>query len=255
MSTQVQFRRGTTAENDAFTGALAEVTVDTTNNTLRVHNGSTAGGEATVGVSATQTVSNKTFTNCILVTPDLGAASANTMSLIGPAPTGGAVLTVSGNIQTDTANNTANIGNATNYFNTVHAQATAAQYADVAELYTADAPYGPGTVLIFGGDQEVTAHTQSHSTAVAGVVSENPSHLMNAGLKATHVVAVALLGRVPCQVRGEIHKGDLLVASDQAGVAERLNLSQYQPGCVIGKSLENYHSDQVGRIEIAVGVK
>lgn len=44
MATQVQLRRGTSAENDAFTGALGEVTVDTTNNTLRVHDGSTAGG-------------------------------------------------------------------------------------------------------------------------------------------------------------------------------------------------------------------
>ena len=44
MSTQVQFRRGTTAENDAFTGAIGEITVDTTKNEMRVHDGSTAGG-------------------------------------------------------------------------------------------------------------------------------------------------------------------------------------------------------------------
>jgi len=44
MSTQVQFRRGTAAENDAFTGAVGEVTVDTTNKALRVHDGATAGG-------------------------------------------------------------------------------------------------------------------------------------------------------------------------------------------------------------------
>ena len=44
MSTQVQYRRGTEAQNNAFTGALAEITVDTTNGTLRVHNGITAGG-------------------------------------------------------------------------------------------------------------------------------------------------------------------------------------------------------------------
>jgi len=44
MSTQVQFRRGTTAESDAFTGAAGEVTVDTTKKTLRVHDGATVGG-------------------------------------------------------------------------------------------------------------------------------------------------------------------------------------------------------------------
>ncbi len=44
MAVQVQWRRGTTAENDAFTGALGEITVDTTLHQLRVHDGSTAGG-------------------------------------------------------------------------------------------------------------------------------------------------------------------------------------------------------------------
>jgi hypothetical protein len=42
--TQVQFRRGTTAEHASFTGAVGEVTVDTTKDTLVVHDGSTAGG-------------------------------------------------------------------------------------------------------------------------------------------------------------------------------------------------------------------
>lgn len=44
MSRQIQIRRGSAAENDAFTGAIGEVTMDTTNKTLRVHDGATAGG-------------------------------------------------------------------------------------------------------------------------------------------------------------------------------------------------------------------
>lgn len=44
MSKQVQFRRGTYVENDAFTGAEGEITVDTDNNTLRLHNGVDQGG-------------------------------------------------------------------------------------------------------------------------------------------------------------------------------------------------------------------
>ena len=44
MSRQIQIRRGTAAENNAFTGAIGEVTMDTTNKTLRVHDGTTAGG-------------------------------------------------------------------------------------------------------------------------------------------------------------------------------------------------------------------
>ena len=44
MTRQIQIRRGTATENDAFTGAVGEVTMDTTNNTLRVHDGTTPGG-------------------------------------------------------------------------------------------------------------------------------------------------------------------------------------------------------------------
>ena len=44
MARQVQIRRGTAAENDAFTGAIGEITMDTTNKTLRVHDGTTVGG-------------------------------------------------------------------------------------------------------------------------------------------------------------------------------------------------------------------
>ena len=49
MAKQVQFRRGTETENNAFTGAVGEITVDTTNKQLRVHDGSTAGGTAALG--------------------------------------------------------------------------------------------------------------------------------------------------------------------------------------------------------------
>jgi hypothetical protein len=48
MSKQTQMRRGTQAEHETFTGAIGEVTVDTTNNTLRVHNGVTVGGKHTL---------------------------------------------------------------------------------------------------------------------------------------------------------------------------------------------------------------
>jgi len=62
MSTQVQFRRGTTTQNNAFTGAAGEITYDTDVKTLRLHDGTTAGGGAIVlnNVSS-QTALNKTF--------------------------------------------------------------------------------------------------------------------------------------------------------------------------------------------------
>jgi hypothetical protein len=46
MATQVQHRRGNTVQTNAFTGAVAEITVDTDKNTIVVHDGSTSGGTA-----------------------------------------------------------------------------------------------------------------------------------------------------------------------------------------------------------------
>jgi hypothetical protein len=54
-------------------------------------------------------------------------------------------------------------------------------------------------------------------------------------------------------VAGQIRKGDQLVSSDIPGVAQAMNSAQYQPGCVIGKALENHESDDVGVIEVVVG--
>jgi len=125
--------------------------------------------------------------------------------------------------------------------------------ADLAEMYVADNNYPPGTVVEFGGQHEITITTQSHSTRVAGVVSTNPGHIMNSSQSGSHVLPIALTGRVPCRVVGIVVKGDRLVASNQSGIAQKLDSDQYQPGCIIGKSLQDYDSEQVGTIEIAVG--
>ena len=44
MPTQLQFRRGTTAQNNSFTGVVGELTIDTNTENIRVHDGSQAGG-------------------------------------------------------------------------------------------------------------------------------------------------------------------------------------------------------------------
>jgi hypothetical protein len=126
-------------------------------------------------------------------------------------------------------------------------------YADLAEFYTADANYSPGTVLVFGGSAEVTESTHSHSVRIAGVVSTEPAHIMNSALTAEHTAVVALVGRVPCRVVGNIQPGDCLVSSDIPGVATTLNAVHYNPGVVIGKALESYNSVEPGVIEVVVG--
>ncbi len=142
-----------------------------------------------------------------------------------------------------------NIGATGATFNTVFAKATTAQYADLAEKYVADAAYTPGTVLMFGGDKEVTQCAHDMCTRVAGVVSTTPAYLMNSGLEGEHTVELALTGRVPTKVRGPILKGDLMVsAGDGHARAEGLP----QVGTVIGKALEDFNGDS-GVIEVVVG--
>lgn len=113
MTTQVQRRRGTSAQHASFTGAAGEITVDTTNNRVVVHDGSTAGGHAAAKISevvltsalaagmaawfASPTsvnlkaaITDETGSGALvfadsptLVTPALGAASATTISVGG----------------------------------------------------------------------------------------------------------------------------------------------------------------------------
>jgi hypothetical protein len=332
MASQIQYRRGTNAQNIAFTGALAEITVDTTNGTLRVHDGFTPGGSnvATVSYVTAQisalsansitngtssvaviasggniranvggnTITN-TFSDGLAVTGNISATSniiigpgANTrIHMFGDAfhidnisPTGNIVLVgnslsessfealkvlatggvaFTGNLVPISAVNGAfgnligNIGSSTQrfagvYANTVFATATSAQYADLAEMYVSDSNYAPGTVVEFGGEYEITISSASHSTAVAGIVSTNPSYLMNSEQPGEHVLAVALTGRVPCQVQGPVRKGDVLVASATPGVAQRIGMN-WQPGCILGKSMQVIESAEIRTIEVAVG--
>jgi hypothetical protein len=150
-------------------------------------------------------------------------------------------------------NGVGNIGASGASFNTVFARATSAQYADLAEMYQGDSSYAPGTVVEFGGEHEVTITTTESSTRIAGVVSTNPSYLMNCELNGVNAVAVALTGRVPCQVLGPVRKGDRLVSSSIPGVAHAIDESIYRPGCIIGKSLEDWTEATITSIEVVVG--
>jgi filamentous hemagglutinin len=161
----------------------------------------------------------------------------------------GAGIEIKGNITNGGSNGAGNIGSATTFFNTVFAKATSAQYADLAENYEADATYEPGTVVCFGGSKEVTVCNIEDCTRVAGVISTNPSYLMNSGQTGEHVAAVALQGRVPTKVTGQIRKGDLIVsAGDGRGQAN----NDARAGTIIGKALADFDG-QDGVIEVVVG--
>ena len=162
-------------------------------------------------------------------------------------------LLPSANAPTDSGQS---IGSSTNRWNTVFATtfngtATAATYADLAENYLGDADYEPGTVLVFGGDHEVTATGIKGDSRVAGIVTTNPAHLMNSHLKGDFVTGVALQGRVPCKVLGKVEKGDILVTAAKPGYAIVDNDPKI--GTIIGKAVGVKTDDGYGIVEVVVG--
>ena len=123
--------------------------------------------------------------------------------------------------------------------------------ADLAEYYEGDKEYEVGTVLVFGGDKEVTTTNTQGDTRVAGVVSNTAAFAMYEGCPGLKNL-VALQGRVPCKVVGKISKGEMLVTSRIPGVAVAGG-NDIKVGTVVGKALVDYDSDHIGTIEIAVG--
>jgi hypothetical protein len=136
----------------------------------------------------------------------------------------------------------------TGILNTIASQSL---FADVAERYATDVSYDIGTVVVIGGDKEITVTHTHADTAVIGIISAHPAYRMNtaAGPDETHPY-VALRGRVPCKVIGAVKKGALLVTSSYPGYAEVMKPND-NPNAVLGKSLQNFDGVK-GIIEILV---
>jgi len=216
----------------------------------RIQNGTTTidiqsvNGNANISVTGTSNVA--VFANTGVYVSGIVSATGNITSGNLTVATG---TVTAGNIVNGNGNGIGNIGSSTTYFNTVFAQATSAQYADLAELYSADAVYEPGTVVSFGGNQEITLTILDTDPCVAGVVSTNPAHLMNTGIFCKFPTALALQGRVPCRVVGNVTAGAMMVSAGN-GTAR----AEHTPamGTVIGKALEAFDGE-IGTIEIVVG--
>ena len=154
------------------------------------------------------------------------ALSANTTS--------GSGIYITGNIL-PSANLTYNLGSTGSWFNTFYGVSSQAKYADLAERYTADAEYDPGTVVVFGGDAEVTVTSTYADARVAGAISTDPAYLMNAGEPG---LPIALRGRIPVKVDGPVTKGDSLVTATKPGYATSVGTSTEFAQAVFAKSIE-----------------
>ena len=139
--------------------------------------------------------------------------------------------------------------------NVVHATATSAQYADLAERYATDTPVEAGDVVMLGGIEEITKCEEAVSDAVFGVVSSSPAYLMNseAGNNDTHP-AIALTGRVPVKVRGTGKAGDRIVSagSGEARVAAEDEATTFN---TLGRLIKDKYNEETALTECVIGVK
>ncbi len=247
------------------TGVVISNVISDTDITFKVNDGGSTttlmtldGSVARVGIGTTTpstklqvsgTVTATAFTGALTgaVTGDVsGNIAGSGTSSLGTVTLGGTLTTKGLLPDTDASYD---IGSSSKGYNTVHAKATSAQYADLAEVYTSDSSYDVGTVVIFGGEKEITISNLGNDSRVAGVISENPAYLMNADSEG---LPVALMGKVKCKVSGFINKGDMLSTHAQhKGVAKKAH--DPAPGTIIGKALEDYDSTEIGTINIVVG--
>lgn len=115
----------------------------------------------------------------------------------------------------------------------INGTTTSARWADLAEIYEPDNNYPAGTLVQFGGLNEITVAKKQ----VNGVISTRPGFKMNADARGLYMV---LFGRSPVLVVGKVSKFDKLVLSKVPGKARRRTLlDRILLKKVIGISLED----------------
>jgi len=197
---------------------------DTSNEVLYIKNTSTLtviGGPRVASLTANR-LTTATTINGVLYDGSSNITISSTISnylnvgsyLLGSNFNGSAATTISVDVGTVTEATPSKVvardSSGHIYFNLGVGTATASRYADLAEKYLTDKEYDQGTVVVIGGEAEVTA--SSIGKRAIGVVSLKPGFMMNETLdKGTYI---ALKGRVPVKVDGSISKGQRLIAGD-----------------------------------------
>jgi hypothetical protein len=214
-----------------LTGLSSAVSVQKISNGTSEANIGVPGGNANISIAGTSNVAVFTTTGAVftgIAVPSIDKTGTNAIG---------------------------NIGSVSNYFNRVFATATTALYADVAERFEADEVLEAGTVVELGGSKEITRAQAELSDHVFGVISTRAAYLMNggAGDDVTHP-PVAMTGRVPVQVIGVVRKGDRLVSAGN-GIARAAAAGEATAFNVIGRSLVDKHTTELGTIEAIVTIK
>ena len=218
------------------------------------------GGNLVVTGSGSIGIKTDNFYYANGVSIPLGAAAYSNANVAGYLPTyignvgaaGGATV-FNGTTLNTGANTTA--GSITGNWTLTTGSRLTATYADLAERFSADDVYTPGTVVQLGGDAEVTAVRYELSEDVFGVVSDNMAFLMNdaAGNNDSHP-AVAMTGRVKVNTIGTVLKGQRLVSAGK-GIARAAKTGEATAFNVIGRALTDKYTHDLGTVEAIVTIK
>lgn len=138
--------------------------------------------------------------------------------------------------------------------------------ADVAEAFDVEgafADYEPGDILVIStnSDRTIEKSSEAYSTLVAGVYATKPGVLLteeNIDSELIGKVPMGVIGVIPtkvCLEGGSIKRGDLLVTSSKSGVAMKGDPKKVQIGQVLGKALQGYNQEGIGKIKVLVSIK
>ncbi|MEK7224494.1 MAG: hypothetical protein AAB221_02280, partial [Bacteroidota bacterium] len=139
--------------------------------------------------------------------------------------------------------------------------------ADVAEYFEAEglrSSYEPGDVLVISqtSDRKIEKSSAPYSTLVSGVYATKPGMTLTER-NATEgtfddMVPMGVIGVIPtkvCLEGGAIKRGDLLVTSSIPGVAMKADPEKVKVGQVLGKALQDFNANEIGKINVLVSVK
>ena len=146
-----------------------------------------------------------------------------------------------------TAANNAIFNGTAVFKNTIQGCSLCALWADLAEMYKSDADYAPGTLVMFGGDAEITVAKGGIANAV---ITDKPGLILNgSGERDGIYKGIALVGRTPVLAVGPINRFDRLVADPfHPGVACKSDLG----GNVVAVALADIPDNEIKLVECAV---
>lgn len=146
-----------------------------------------------------------------------------------------------------TAANNAIFNGTAVFKNTIQGCSLCALWADLAEMYKSDADYAPGTLVMFGGDAEITAAKGGIANAV---ITDKPGLILNgSGERDGIYKGIALVGRTPVLAVGPINRFDRLAADpSRPGVACKSGLG----GSVVAVALADIPDNEIKLVECAV---